>query len=379
MISDRITSIANVLESTTLDSMLGDINKPSILSISSNDIRYVISKKYIDFAKAIGQLGGKLKYIKSGSTGHTFKAIHENIEKPSYAVKIVAYTKKENYGDMYFINRPENTEILMLKLLSYFVLKQQTPHIVLPIVTFNTSIKPFLSLTENRIIDNKKYNQFIERYNKGDYYNNVSVLISEWANGGDLLDFLKKKYLTLTLKMWKTIFFQIISTLAVIQNKYPSFRHNDMKANNILVHTDGDDVNSTSKYLYKINGKTYIIPDINLQVKLWDFDFACIPEILNNSKVNAEWTKKINIKPVQNRYYDIHYFFNTLIKKGFLPDLLTNSKIPKEVTDFINRIVPDKYKEGDNISDRGRLLVNDEYLIPDDIIKNDTFFECFKS
>ena len=48
--------------------------------------------------------------------------MQDNNNKPSYAVKIVAYSKKENYGDMYFVHRPENTEILMLKLLSYFII-----------------------------------------------------------------------------------------------------------------------------------------------------------------------------------------------------------------------------------------------------------------
>ena len=31
------------------------------------------------------------------------------------------------------------------------------------------------------------------------------------------------------------ILFQIFSALAVIQTKYPGFRHNDMKANNVLI------------------------------------------------------------------------------------------------------------------------------------------------
>ena len=41
-------------------------------------------------------------YIKSGSTGHTFKGVYPNMDrKPNYAVKIVAYPKKEKYGDMF--------------------------------------------------------------------------------------------------------------------------------------------------------------------------------------------------------------------------------------------------------------------------------------
>ena len=279
---------------------------------------------------------------------------------------------------MYNKKRPENTEILMIKLLSYFVINMQTPHIILPITTFNTSIKPFLNLTKVNIVNNKKFEQFIEKYEKGEYYQNVSILISEWANSGDLLDFIKKKYKEFKLIDWCCIFFQILSVLAVIQNKYPSFRHNDMKANNILVHKIEIDKNN-KKYLYKINNQLYVVPNIGYQLKLWDFDFACIPDIVNNAKVEAEWTNKINIKPEQNRYYDIHYFINTLYRKGFFPELLTDSCIPTEVTDFINRIVPIKYRSNlKNVSDRGRLIANVEYLTPDNILKNDPLFKSMR-
>ena len=53
-------------------------------------------------------------------------------------------------------------------------------------------------------------------------------------------------------------------------------------------------------------------------------------------------------------------------------------EIPEKVREFVNRIVPDKYKEGDLVSEKGRILVNDEYLIPDEIIKNDPFFKVWR-
>ena len=93
--------------------------------------------------------------------------------------------------------------------------------------------------------------------------------------------------------------------------------------------------------------------------------------------MEAEWTDKINIKPVKNRYYDVHYFFNTLTKKGFFPEFWTESCIPDKVKEFVNRIVPDKFKEGELVSERGRILIDDEYLTPDEIIKNDPFFKSY--
>ena len=349
---------------------------------SSYDTRVILNKQMHDFYKVVNEIGGKIKYFKSGTTGHTFMGVvnPESGANINYAIKVVAYPKKERYGDMNDIRRPENAELMMIRLLSYFVIKKQTPHIVLPIGTFYTSIKPFVNLIEDNVVakDNKKYLEFVDKYKKKEYYDDVSILISEWANRGDLLDFIKNNYREFKLVHWKVIFFQIISVLAVIQSKFPSFRHNDLKANNVLVHKI---TQRGTVFSYVVVKKKYVIPNIGYIIKLWDFDFACIPGIVDNAKVSARWTDEINVQPVQHRYYDLHYFFNTLIKKGFFPELLTDPGIPKEVKDFVYRIVPSKYQhhDGVNVAERGRLLVSDEYAIPENILKNDPFFEEFRN
>jgi serine/threonine protein kinase len=157
----------------------------------------------------------------------------------------------------------------------------------------------------------KKYEQFVKRYEEGDFYEDVSILISEWADGSDLLEYLRENFTKLTVKEWRVMFFQILSVLAIIQTKYPTFRHNDLKANNILIQK----IQQKSKfntYKYTINNNEYFVPNTGVRCKLWDFDFACIPGIVENSKVNSDWTDKINVKPVQNRYYDLHYFLELL-------------------------------------------------------------------
>jgi hypothetical protein len=351
---------------------------------NSNDTRHVLQKKVHDFYKIINQIGGKLLYIKSGTTGHTFKGIAttEDGHSRNYAVKVVAYPKRKRYGNLYNIERPENAELLMIRALSYFVVNRKTPHIVLPIATFDTCIRPFTKLIRDKIVDedNKKYKEFVKKYKEGQLYDNVSILISEWANKGDLLDFIRKNYKEFQPIDWKVFFFQVISVLAVIQYKYPSFRHNDLKANNVLVNKISINKKKRTRFSYTVNKKRYIVPNIGYQVKLWDFDFACIPGIVNNSKVNAKWTDQINVKPVQNRYYDMHYFFNTLIKKGFFPQFMKDSSIPQDAKDFVNRIVPLKYQKVKTkyVSERGRILINNEYKIPDEVLKTDPYFEEFR-
>ena len=70
-----------------------------------NDTRSVLGKKELNFKKVITQMDAQLAYIKSGAYGHTFKGIvmdDDGKEKMSFAVKIVAYTKKDDYGDELF-------------------------------------------------------------------------------------------------------------------------------------------------------------------------------------------------------------------------------------------------------------------------------------
>ena len=378
---NRTCNIKNILKDNELECLidLDNVNTESFVNVSDKiDTKDVLKKKNLDFSDVMNKIGGKLVYVKSGSTGHTFRGFNpQNKNDPHFAVKIVGYPKRENYGMYDDVRRPENAELNMLKVLSYFVINNQTPHLVLPIGTFNTDINPFLSLSDQGVVNDKKYSQFINRYKKGELYDKVSILISEWADGGDLLEYIKKNKDEMTVREWRVLFFQILSALSVIQSKYPGFRHNDLKANNILIQKIGSR-NRNNKFKYKINNKTYVIPNIGIQVKIWDFDFACIKGIVDNTKVDAKWTDKININSKMNRYYDLHYFFNTLTRKGFFPEFWKSKSVPKAVKEFVRRIIPEKYTVGENIAERGRILINDEYTYADKILKEDEFFNVLR-
>jgi serine/threonine protein kinase len=381
----RINFIKKLLDDNDLNSLVkfDAINTEAFTGEKNdNDIRNKLEKQLLDFSAVMRKLDSKLTYIKSGTTGHTFKGIKngEN-DTINFAVKVVAYPKKGEYGDIFDVKRPENAELLMLRVLSYFVLRRQTPHIILPIGTFNTKIDTFVNINkrrngEKKVIQSKKYDEFVKKYENKEFYNIVSILLSEWANGGDLADYIRLNKTEMSLLTWKVLFFQLLSVLAIIQKKYPSFRHNDLKANNILINRIQPD---ETWYKYSINGTTYEHPNIGLQIKLWDFDFACIPGIVDNSKVYAKWSDKINIKPIENKYYDIHYFFNTLTKRGFFPELFDADYVHDEVKQFIRRVIPLKYARGNYVDTKGgRILVNDEYTTPDKLLKNDEFFSEFR-
>ena len=365
-------------------------------NINLNNISKVIDKTDINIIDFLNRINAKIAYIGSGTTGHFFKG---SIYKYYYingsryrnrlcyfALKVTGYIKNPNYKSIYQISRPENTEINMMSILSRLVIEGKTKHLLLPIKTYYTDIAPFIKMYVEKHIkpesdNNGKYKDFVEKYNNGFLENTVSLLFYEFANGGDLLKFIRTNNKKLNSMHWKVIIFQLLSVLSVIQNRYPSFRHNDLKANNVLIEltrSDYENINYSNTIIYNVGNRKYKIPDIGMNIKLWDFDFACIPNICENIKVHEHWTNKINITTKQNKYYDIHYFFRTLINNAFFPDILSNDPKYIDVKKFISDVLPPQYITGNKISKYGRLLVDDEFTTPQKLLETNKYFDDFR-
>nr|QFG73625.1 MAG: serine/threonine protein kinase [Megaviridae environmental sample] len=374
-ITSRLEFITQLLDGNVVVNIL-EIQDKELDERHCKDIRYVLDKKTWDMNTVIKKMNSKLLYVKSGSTGHTFRGIPQNNIGSSFALKVVAFPRREVYGSMNNVKRPENAEILMLKILSEFVISKQTPHIILPIATFYTSIKSFVHSNMSDVVDNELYKKFVHKYKKSngkEYYERVSILLSEWASKGDLLDLLRKNYASFTVEHWRAVFFQVLSVLAIIHAKYPDFRHNDLKPNNVLV----DSVDKSRKSIsYIINEQKYVVPNAGFILKLWDFDFACIPGVVDNSKVSAQWCNDVNIFPERNQYYDVHYFFNTLIH--FVPKAFKSGTVDPTLKSFILRIIPPSMTRGEDIVKKRRLLLKTEYTTPDKILRNDEFFAPYR-
>jgi hypothetical protein len=90
-IISRIEFIKNVINGKDLDPMI-NFNNLSDNIVNDKNISNMINKKNIDINYVLENIGNNLQYIKSGSTGHTFKGtLCNDNEVCNYAVKIVPY------------------------------------------------------------------------------------------------------------------------------------------------------------------------------------------------------------------------------------------------------------------------------------------------
>jgi hypothetical protein len=368
MIDNRIKIINDICEKVNIEPLMNNMN--NINSVNN------INKK-LNFEETIFKIYGdesneKLRYVSNHSTGFIFegrlikkekKEKKENNEVIKYRVKIILYPKidliSDNIYDICDINKSENNEINIYQILSNFVLSKQTPHILLPMFTFLSNIQIFTLSNMIQMIgeENYEYVNFMKKYKENKYNDIIRVLITECGNRGNLFDFIKKNHNDpiFSLTHWKVILFQIISTIAVIQSKYPSFRHNNLKCNNIFIEKI---LNGTPYYYYTIGKKKYYVPSIKYYCQIGNFDFA----YLEGNK--------------QNRYFDLHYFLSNIIMSCSINQIV----IPQEIKEFIDRVIPEKYQKLGNkfVNIKGKLLINDEYILPKDILEKDILFEDFR-
>ena len=335
----------------------------------------VINNVPCNILSAIEILKGNVKYLSSekGVTGYPFNICINKEEDckniyNQFGIKILPYVIDEDYIDylcveeekeeddeeeeailycsMIDANRPENVESHMLYTLSTFVLNKQTPHIMLPIMSFLCNVTDLIKNYDNPQLDLQDRLDTDDDETK--IYDKAVVLITEWANGGDLQRYIRKNMdkwyrINQSELIFSVIFFQLIFTLLVIYERYPQFRHNDLKVDNVLV----TEIPSGGFYLYHIDNKYYKIPNVGVQIKLWDFDLSCIKDVIDNYKIID--MSEFGIRDTKNQYYDIHCFLNFLRINTIGEN--NYNKIPESIQNFWERYIPLKYRGEDEEED----------------------------
>ena len=171
-------------------------------------------------------------------------------------------------SNRYISNSRLTNEIdIIEKLSNDFVKTKKTPHLIMFIQKYEIDIlNTYVKFDKNKIIKGKKKKQ-----NK---INKQIFSIIEWADKGTLKDNWSEG---LKIKDHFTIFlFQLLYTLSIIRETYPSFRHQDLHSENILVSSTN---NKDGYFKYTIQTKTYYIPDCGFQIKIWDFDRSTLTNL----------------------------------------------------------------------------------------------------
>jgi tRNA A-37 threonylcarbamoyl transferase component Bud32 len=161
-----------------------------------------------------------------------------------------------------------------------------------------------------------------------------NIMYSEYVNGGALEDYIKKNITKLRPIHFRFIITDVLYNLYRIHKKYPSFRHSDLHAKNILINTDTPTLEKTEM---KIDTITLKVEDVGIKTLLTDYGLSSTSTIKNPTTkgLDREW----GISPKSHPMYDAHLFLNAL----FLICVRLNTESVGETIRFIQRILPREY------------------------------------
>lgn len=196
-----------------------------------------------------------------------------------------------------------------------------------------------------------------------------AMFVMEWCAGGDLWDNLSREYElgkpAHDVEWWRNILFQFFYQLSVIDSKWEGWRHNDLSTHNVLLSHG----KSEGEW-----GDEWVLPEIGTIVKICDFGFCYQRPHFENGRLMLPFIKLYGITDEKNRYFDIHYFVNSLLVA------LKPRAFPREVWLFLSEIVPSEYqgqRKGELVNEF-RYRGDKELWIPKDIIKHHKFFSKYR-
>jgi len=176
-----------------------------------------------------------------------------------------------------------------------------------------------------------------------------------------LKSYLDKNYRDFSAVHWKVLAFQIVYILCKIQKVYPSFRHNMLDLESLYVC---DLQNSSDTYSLTIDNYEFIVPNLGFNLKITNFYKSNIPVYADN----------IHTKLKQdNRYYDIHYVFSSLLNY-----MNENNINDFNLKSFITEIIPQNFISANVRLDEEYYFHNIKTILnPFIIITKNIFFSEF--
>ncbi len=176
------------------------------------------------------------------------------------------------------------------------------------------------------------------------------LLASEWAHLGTLEE-LAKSDDGIIDDQWQTLLWQTFQCLAVVQHKISGFRHNDLRADNVLVARAPIE---SVRYAERPAGAVWEIPTHGWCCRMCDFDFCTAVGVMDNRKVDSDSAKAWGICNDGSTAYDVYLLLTSLFiytnpivldsthtaapkTREFVTQVLPSFLVGKSLVDFTNQ------------------------------------------
>lgn len=268
-------------------------------------------------------LDGKFKILNYDKDSNSF-LLKKYSNQFSIDIKINFYTDVKKIGSF---DDKNNNNSLFAYLLSQLILSKRTIHIQLPIMNIDCKLKDI----ENLISNDQTYNNIKNEIINGKILDTCCLHLREHFYRSISLE----EYLKENTCSYKTLLFQVIHTLAVLQDEFDGFRHNNLKLNNIFVY-----LKKKSESYIEYDGfkkDKFYLPNSGFDIKITNFENAVIPKYYGMSNYNNPSIKFAN---QINQYYDLFTFLNDLLEGTSKMSLYSKNICNDETKKFLDIVIP---------------------------------------
>lgn len=221
------------------------------------------------------------------------------------------FTESENH---LHISDPPNVEAHIMLKIRRLIVKNMLPNVCL--------LYKYCVLNSWRVIDEGLPLAALEEWRRWWAHkppmcrDSAVVMIVEHCRGGSLRQIAKSR--ALSVGEWKSVIWQLIYTLAVLNEEFPGFKHNDLHLGNVLIQT----VTAGGHWHYRHKGSDFYVPNHGMSIRLFDFDWSSAAEF-PNSKMNKSLHRRDVPLATGPEVFDIHYVLNIIYSYKAVPDAVT--------------------------------------------------------
>ena len=299
-----------------LKNIRNDIKKKRILLDESKDYFGLDEMSLLTKVKNTSEIKGYP--FKASKKGKSLRGIKMGLK----VVPIETKYKKDQH--------PSNLEYMALKeLTDNMVYNRKSPHIVHYLGAQKVSNKcralKFLNLKRLEV--------------EGCIRSHSTMIISEFVEGGSLDNWIfhtEENDQHISSEQWKYIVFQVIYTIAIMQNDY-KMMHNDFHYGNILID-NSIKTYPGSYFVYEINGNTYYLKNTGIIPKLFDFEFCMV----YSNKIPGFYANKLVIG---NNSFDSKTFRTTIVENNIEESESSESSDSSDSSDSSEECLPINYNE----------------------------------
>ena len=274
--------------------------------ISISDIKLTLDKT--KQKKLINNIfNTKLEWLWRKRSNFLFKR-PMNIYSTNVYLKII---NKDD--DQFNIKSNINMNSLITYLFSDLVITNKTKGILLNLMNVDIDFELLEDFYNNYP---EIASDFSEIQNKKDKVINITIFEHFFK-----MELLSKILLDLTWDQLKSIIFQVAHTLAVIQQEFNGYKHNNLFTTEIFVYIKKPKINT-----YRLGSKEIQMNDEGFEIKLGSFSKSYIPKIAENNDITDINKELNNISDLLNFLDDIHKRLEDNIKKKNLEKIINNIK-----------------------------------------------------